>query len=93
MTATVTGTCASSGYGDCFVSLRTGPYASDTEVDRLYEHDQVRVVCQVHGENATSSVLGTSSNVWTRDNHRHYMANVYLRGHGIDPLRLTLRRC
>ena len=91
--ATVARTCGADGSSDCFVSLRAGVTGRSAERRRLDEGATVRVVCQRHGEDAYSSVLGRSSDVWARTQGGLYLANVYLTGSGLDPDRITLPRC
>jgi hypothetical protein len=91
--ATVTRTCGSSGAGDCFLSLRTQPNSTSPEIGRVYEGHTIRVVCQIHGENAHSSALGASTPIWSRDAEGDYMSNAYLTGGGLNPYRITLPAC
>ena len=57
---------------------------------RLKEGSSVTIVCQVQGETVQSSAGGTS-NVWARTESGHYVANVYVRGAGIDPFTVGTR--
>jgi hypothetical protein len=91
--ATITRTCGASGTDDCYVSLRSRPTASSRELGRLDESATVRVVCQLSGGEATSSVLGRTSRIWSRTREGAYLTNVYLTGRGLDPFRTTLRAC
>ena len=91
--ATVDRTCGADGKSDCFVSLRAGVSGASADRRHLDEGAKVRVMCQRHGEEAYSSVLGRSSDVWARTRGGLYLANVYLTGPGLDPFRITLPRC
>jgi hypothetical protein len=91
--ATVTGvvvrTCGSSGRGDCFLSVRSGPTSSSSELRRLTEGTRLRLLCEVTGSNATSSALGWSSNIWIKAADGGYVAAVFIDAPGFDPLRFT----
>jgi hypothetical protein len=91
--ATVARTCGADGTSDCFVSLRIAPTGGSRKRRQLDEGAKVRVVCQLHGENAHSSVLRGSSDVWARTPGGSYLANVYLDAKGLDPFRITLPVC
>jgi hypothetical protein len=91
--ATVKRTCGRNGAGDCHLSVRAQPTSSARELDRLNEGDALRLSCQLHGEAVHSSVLGASSTVWSKTASGGYVANVYVAGKGLDPRRITLRRC
>jgi hypothetical protein len=91
--ATVKRTCGLNGAGDCHLSVRSRPSSSGRELARLNEGDALRLACQVNGESVHSSVLGASSTVWSRTASGGYVANVYVAGPSLDPLRITLRRC
>jgi len=91
--ATVDRTCGADGLSDCLVSLRAGVSGASADRGHIDEGGKVRVVCQRHGEEAYSSVLGRSSDIWARTRGGLYLANVYLKGPGLDPFRITLPRC
>lgn len=76
--ATVVRSCGSSGRGDCFVSVRSGPTSSAPELSRLYEGTTTEVLCTVYGSSATSSILGRSTDVWAKDPAGRYMSMAFL---------------
>jgi hypothetical protein len=89
--ATVVGTCGLDGPSDCRLPERPSPANGvDPPMARFDEGATIGFVCQVPGEAAFSPVLGASGDVWARLPDGGYVANVYLRGSGIDPLRLTI---
>jgi hypothetical protein len=75
------------GNGDCFVSERAGPRADAGEVGSYDEGDTVRVLCQVVGQEISSSLLGRSSRVWARTTNGGFVAAIFLAG--IDKFRVT----
>jgi zinc-ribbon domain len=92
--ATVQRTCGPGGVGgDCVLSVRAEPTAASAEIDVLDEGDSLRLSCQVRGEPVYSSVLGDSSNVWSRTTQGGYVANVYVAGPGLSPGQITLAPC
>lgn len=91
--ANVARTCGSDGLQDCYVSLRSGPTSRSAERRRLDNGTAVRVVCQRRGERAYSSVLGAASNIWARTEDGEYLANVYLKGDGLNAFEITLPSC
>jgi hypothetical protein len=91
--AVVSRTCGASGQGDCFLALRSQPTGASTELGRLNEGTQVRVVCQVIGTRVLSSVLDAYSSVWTRTADGAFVANIFLDGPGLQPLSVTLPTC
>lgn len=82
--ATVVRSCGSTGRGDCFVSVRSGPTSSTTELTRLYEGSSIQVVCTVQGSSAKSSILGRSTNVWAKDTLGRYISMAFLDVPGWD---------
>ena len=89
ITATVSRTCGANRAGDCFLSLRSDPTSSSRELGKLNEGDSVVVVCQMHGRRTSSSVLGTSGDVWTKTADGSWVANIFLDGPGLRPLEVT----
>jgi hypothetical protein len=87
--ARVSRTCGHSGRGDCFLSVRSGPTSSSTEMYRLNEGTTVSVQCQVEGESVTSSSLGSPTTVWARGTDGNYMSAAFLEGPGLDPFAVT----
>lgn len=76
----VVNTCGASGDGDCFLSERAGPRGSADELRQWDNGDQLKVLCQVHGTSAYSSVLGRSSDVWSQTTDGGWVASIYLDG-------------
>ncbi|MCC6183176.1 MAG: hypothetical protein IT194_00795, partial [Microthrixaceae bacterium] len=58
--------CGTGTRGDCFLSVRSAPSADATELNRLDEGEEVRVVCTVTAESVRSSVLGRRTSIWAR---------------------------
>lgn len=87
MVTTVQYTCGASGTGDCFLSERAGPGVADRLIRNHDDGTTVRVVCQVLGQKAYSSVLDQSSRVWARTTDGGYVAAIFLSG--IDKYRVT----
>jgi hypothetical protein len=81
---TVEHTC---GNGDCYLSERAGPRADARGIGRYDEGDRLDVLCQVVGQEVSSSLLGASSRIWARTTNRGYVAAIFLAG--IDKYSVT----
>lgn len=80
VTVQVANTCGRTGAGDCFLTERSAPNTHAAQLGTWDEGDTVQVICQVHGEAVESSVLGRSSDVWSRTVDGGYLASIFLSG-------------
>lgn len=76
--ATVARTCGADDNGDCFVTKRSAPSSSGTDLGQLTDRTMVELVCQQRGEAAYSSVLDARFDVWARSTDGSWLAMAYL---------------